>query len=288
MDLKKLDQYASVFRGAIKEPYQYEKIKIDKILLVDDNPRPKAEKLLDRVQRFLSKVTHLDQPEWLILAGDEFQTISDLLEKCKEIGPSMIVTYRHLKQPNKNLPYSIGVYLDMLTQATPFPVLVLPYFADKKNYENTLENTNSVTVIADHLTGDHRLVNYGVYFTEEKGDLFLTHVENKKIFEKYMNIIAKIPEIPTDIAREKIYHQLLKEPSDYIQACKQKLEELQIPLNIHSIVTMGHTLKDYKEHISNHRVDLLIMNTKDDEQLAMQGMAYSLVVELKEIPLLLL
>ena len=35
-------------------------------------------------------------------------------------------------------------------------------------------------------------------------------------------------------------------------------------------------------------VDLLVLNTKDDDQLAMHGLAYPLAIELREIPLLLL
>ena len=40
--------------------------------------------------------------------------------------------------------------------------------------------------------------------------------------------------------------------------------------------------------IAEHNVSLLVMNTKDDEQLAMHGVAYPLAVELRETPLLLL
>ena len=36
------------------------------------------------------------------------------------------------------------------------------------------------------------------------------------------------------------------------------------------------------------RVDLLVMNTKDEDQLAMHGLAYPLAVELRQIPLLML
>ena len=34
--------------------------------------------------------------------------------------------------------------------------------------------------------------------------------------------------------------------------------------------------------------DLLVMNTKDDEQMAMHGLAYPLAIEVRSIPLLLL
>ena len=51
---------------------------------------------------------------------------------------------------------------------------------------------------------------------------------------------------------------------------------------------MGHVLSLYRSLIIDHEIDLLVMNTKDEGQLAMHGTAYSLSVELEEIPLLLL
>jgi hypothetical protein len=40
--------------------------------------------------------------------------------------------------------------------------------------------------------------------------------------------------------------------------------------------------------IEQHEVDLLVLNTKDDDQFAMHGISYALAVELRQIPLLML
>ena len=37
-----------------------------------------------------------------------------------------------------------------------------------------------------------------------------------------------------------------------------------------------------------HEIDLLVFNTKDDDQLAMHGLAYPLAVEVRGIPILML
>ena len=57
---------------------------------------------------------------------------------------------------------------------------------------------------------------------------------------------------------------------------------------VEQVVVFGHHLAEYKRLIERHAVDLLVLNTKDDQQLAMRGMAYALAVELREIPLLML
>jgi hypothetical protein len=47
-------------------------------------------------------------------------------------------------------------------------------------------------------------------------------------------------------------------------------------------------LGEYRRLITEHRVDLLVFNTLDDDQLAMHGLAYPLAAELRQIPLLML
>ena len=44
----------------------------------------------------------------------------------------------------------------------------------------------------------------------------------------------------------------------------------------------------YRRLIEQHEVDLLVLNTKDEDQLAMRGIAYALAVELRQTPLLML
>ena len=51
---------------------------------------------------------------------------------------------------------------------------------------------------------------------------------------------------------------------------------------------MGHHVADCRELAQANDVDLIVMNTKDEEQLAMHGLAYPLAIELRDIPLLLL
>ena len=51
---------------------------------------------------------------------------------------------------------------------------------------------------------------------------------------------------------------------------------------------LGHLLADYRELVVENEIDLLVMYTKDEEQLAMHGIAYPLAVELRSTPLLML
>jgi len=103
-----------------------------------------------------------------------------------------------------------------------------------------------------------------------------------------MTTISKIASVDTDTAREEIRRQLLKEPHDYIRSCREVLAKLEKSIEIQESVTLGHHLTDYRRLIEEHNVDLLVMNTKDEDQLAMHGVAYPLSVELRDLPLLLL
>ena len=43
-----------------------------------------------------------------------------------------------------------------------------------------------------------------------------------------------------------------------------------------------------EEQEAQHEADLLVMHTKDEDQLAMHGLAYPLAIEVRTVPLLLL
>ena len=142
--------------------------------------------------------------------------------------------------------------------------------------------------IADQLSGDHPLVNYALQFTERGGTLWLTHVESQATFERYMEVISKIPSIDTEEVRKSVREQLLKEPQDYVESCMEVLRQEGTPVRVEPLIEFGHYLSEYKRLIEQQNVDLLVLNTKDEDQLAMQGMAYALAVELRQTPLLML
>ena len=87
-------------------------------------------------------------------------------------------------------------------------------------------------------------------------------------------------------SREAILHQLLKEPGDYIESCRAALAPTGI--SVEPWVVLGHHLREHLAVVEREQVDLLVMNTKDEDQLAMHGLAYPLAVELRGIPLLML
>ena len=125
-------------------------------------------------------------------------------------------------------------------------------------------------------------------FTKPGGTCWLTHVESQPVFERYMDAVSKIPGIDTDIAREALGEQLLKEPRDFIVACREVLDAQGLQVRIEEVVAMGRRVDEYGELIAKREIDLLVLHTKDDDQLAMHGAAYALAVELRGIPLLML
>ncbi|MEM7315822.1 MAG: hypothetical protein AAF497_22025 [Planctomycetota bacterium] len=225
-------------------------------------------------------------PNWQILAGDEYDSIDSLVAAIIESQVDLICTYRNLKTPADSFPFSLGSHLDIMTQATAVPVLVLP--RPEMPNRSVPDNMDSIMVITDHLTGDDRLVSVAVNLSEPGGSVILTHVEDERQLKRFLDTIGKIPSLNTENADQTLRDQLLKEPADYIDTIRVALEELDLKIEIDAIVTMGNHLRDYRRLIEEHKVDLLVMNTKDDEQLAMHGLAYPLTVELRNTPMLLL
>ena len=89
-------------------------------------------------------------------------------------------------------------------------------------------------------------------------------------------------------AREQIAERLSRDAHDYIGSCARGLSRSGRPLTVEEIVTRGHHLGEYRRIVEEKDADLLVMNTKDQDQLAMHGLAYPLAIEVRTIPLLLL
>lgn len=283
-----VDQFESMFRSASREVFRHEPIDVQSVLVVTDREEAQARSFGRQVRGFLAVLGSDTELQWRDVAGSEFQTAGELLALVQSTAPDLICTYRNLHSSAWRWPYSLGTHLDLLTQHLDVPVMVLPHPQAERSADHAMENTDTVMAITDHLAGDHRLVNYGLRFARDNGTLWLTHVEDEATFERYMEAVSKIPSIDTDEARDRLREQLLKEPLDYIAGCADVLGTEKCAINIQHEVTFGCHLSEYKRLIQEHSVDLLIMNTKDDDQLAMHGMAYALAVELREIPLLML
>lgn len=282
-----LDQFESEFRAAARTPFQYEPIEIALALLVTDLPA-ESEELSTAVRNFLTVGREGPAPELQIVLSDESTAIAHLLELIEKRQPDLVVTYRNLHSDAWSWPHSLGETVDVLTQVTDVPVLLIPNPQEDADYALRMRNTDSVMAITDHLTGDHRLVNYAVSLTQPGGTLTLTHVEDSATLERILGAISKIPEIDTETARQELTKQLLKEPAEYIASCQQTLQQAGVDVHVEQSVTLGRQLQEHLQLVEQRQTDLLVLNTKDEDQLAMHGLAYPLAVQLRRTPLLML
>ncbi|MFP6900589.1 MAG: hypothetical protein VCA36_06575, partial [Opitutales bacterium] len=95
-------------------------------------------------------------------------------------------------------------------------------------------------------------------------------------------------DIDTEVARESILERLLNDARDYADAVREEVGKKGLSIEIEGVAKVGRRLIDYRVMVEEGEVDLLVMNTKDEDQMAMHGMAYPLAVELRSVPLLLL
>lgn len=288
--MTKIDQFESIFRAAAKDKFEPEDVRVDKVLIVTDKDATGSQPFIEEVRAFLKVFSEEYNPRWEQVNGDAFSRVNGLLELVNQQQPDLICTYRNLHTPATEFPYSLGVYVDVLTQATTVPILLMPRMelqTDSETRKLIQTGTAKVMAITDHLAGDHHLVNVAAKLVRTGGKLLLTHVEDQYYFERFLSVIDKIADIDSEIAKESILEQLLAEPRDYIESCRQVIEESG-NVEVESIVTVGHLMKDHLQIIEDNHVDLLILHTKDDDQLAMHGLAYPLAVEMRTIPMLMI
>jgi nucleotide-binding universal stress UspA family protein len=284
--MTKVDQFESVFRAAAKTPFLYEPVDVASVLVVSDQSEPEAVAFSERVRSFLSVLDRGENIRWSAAHGGQFDDVPQLLDLVEEERPGLICTYRHLHSESWRWPYTLGEYIDVLTQATSTPVLVLPH--PRRPPGRAIEDTDVVVAMTDKLVGDDRLVNWAARFTDEGGRLVLSNVEDDTTFERFMEVVGRIPSIDTDDARARIQERLGRDAEDYIGSCAQALSRAGLPFSVEEVVARGRHLSEYRRIVEDHDADLLVMNTKDEDQLAMHGLAYPLAIEVRSIPLLLL
>ena len=290
-----VDQFESVFKSASKVVYRPAPPRIETVAVVTDLSPSAAGDLAAQVKHFLRALggdgTGDDgdsDTEWQGIDGSRTETVEQLLGLVEAGRPDLVVTYRNLHSAAWQWPHSLGRHLDVLTQATECPVLVIPHPSDRDVFEAAMGEAREIMALTDHLTGDGRLVDYAVAMAGPDATIFLAHVEDEATFERYMGVVERIAEINSDIARTAILGRLLKEPRDYIESCAAALAEVRPSLRVEIIVKTGHRLSECRDLIEAHGVDLLLMNTKDADQLAMHGLSYPLAVELRGTPILML
>lgn len=282
-----LNTFESVFKAADKPVFEYAPVTVDRVLLVTDLTADEAGAMVPPLRQFLAAIDD-GHCAWKALGAGDFATVRELLDQVEQYKPDLIVSWRHLRSEGWKWPFGLGEYLDVLIQATTAPVIILPHPDAGHALPHSVRDTDRVMAMTDHLAGDSRLVNAALAYTHAGGQCWLTHVESDHDFERYIEVISKIPSIDTEDARETIKAQLLKEPRDFIGRCREAVEAQKLPVAVEELVTTGHRLSEYRELIEAQEIDLLVMYARDEDQLAMHGRSYPLAVELRQIPLLML
>ena len=283
-----LDEFESQFKSAVKTPYVYEEIALGSIALVSDEDGTDSVDLLNSVQPLAPPLAGHPGTRWKVFDRNSFSTVSDLLSKLKDFGADLVIAERNLKLDHAdNLIYGLTNYIDALTQVMDVPLMLLPS-REHGDTRAKYDTPKAIMVETNHLTGDNRLINWGVRFAEPDGSLYLTHIEDGTAFANYIDAISRIPEIDTQLAERTLHDTLLKLPHDFVLSAKASLQTKFPDLRIEEIVRFGTALSDYESIIDEKDIDLLILNTKEAGQLAMNGIAYAMAVEFKDRPLLLL
>ncbi|MEE8425246.1 MAG: hypothetical protein V3S11_05430 [Elusimicrobiota bacterium] len=284
--MENIDVFESVFKRALRTPFEYERKAIERVLLVTDlEPEPLKE-FESKAKDFLKGLGG-PAPRWTSVGGSEYSRWKELKALIAKADPSLIVAYRLLQEVHENAKFSLGAYLDTMAQESEVPLLVLPNPDGYLSGGKAFAGLNSVMVVTDHLSGEHKLVSAGARFTAQGGMLHLCHLEDEDIFDRYLRTIAKIPEINTDTARERIREQLLDEPRAYLESVIKVLREKRPDLKVETVVEIGQVVSRYRALVGRRQVDLLVFDSKDKSQLAMHSAGYSLAVEFKDTPLLL-
>ncbi|MBW2522690.1 MAG: hypothetical protein JRI23_00880 [Deltaproteobacteria bacterium] len=286
--MSKLDQFESAFKSASKAQYAHREVTVRSAMLLTDLKGEPARRFASDLRGFLPVLDAEQDVAWSDHSIEVDHDAARLLELIEDARPDLICSYRNVRGPARDFPFSLGAYVDVLCQATTTPVLLVPAPDEDGRLSAGCRNTEHVMVLTDALTGNDALVHWGARLVEPAGTLVLAHLEDDATFQRYIDTIGKIPSIDTEVAEETLALQLLKEPRDYARSCELGLASSRPKLTVRTAVEMGHRIVDCRRLIEQFEIDLVVLNTKDQDQLAMHGLAYPLAVELRDVPLLML
>lgn len=275
----KLDHFTSVFRAADKDIITIPKCEISKVLLVTDVSHEKSLLIWGSWKKlFFGNV------DVTILHGEESKDLSLITQKIEASGCDLIVSYRCLHSDNWRYPHAIGSYVEVITQMTATPVLLMPHILEEAQEYSPPE---SIILISDDLTKEADLLGWACSFRSHSSRCTLVELENLTYLNRLLNTIAKIPQIDTEMAQEKISSQLQKDSQGWLERSQDILREWERPPSLKRVQIAQSCMTSCIELVEEEKAKLIVLNTKDDDQLAIHGLVYPFMVQFRNIPLLL-
>ncbi len=287
--MSQVDQFESVFRAAIKPVYEPHAIQIRRATLVSDGTDTESAALESGLTRYLQSL-HCPQSgiQWTRLQNQAHETTADLLAAVEASQPDLICSYRNLGTEDWRFRNSIGSRLDTLVHQSPVPVLIIPHPKSEHAADHALQHSATVVAVTDHLTEEHTLVDYAQTFTEPNGTLFLVHLEDALVFERYLEAIGKIDTIDTDLARQTLHDQLLADPRAYFQSCRDRLKESDPSITVSEVIEFAPGLDRLQALIPEHHADLIVVRGPTGARAPIHAFVPSLINDIREIPILAL
>ena len=276
----KLDHFASLFRAADKEQIVIPDISIRQILLVTDMNQEDSLQIWEKWKGLFDPSVDIR-----IFDAEISLHLPSLIEAMKHVECDLVVTYRCLHSDAWQYPYAIGSYVEVLTQIIPFPVLLMPH---PHQNTDTYTKPKNLLLFSSELTQESELVGFANAFVASKDEsLIMIQMDDKATYDRIFDIISKIPQIDTDDAQYYIQERRSLEMKDWVTRCIDFLEQKGNAPHMSYMDIYDPSMKKCASLIEEHQADLLIINTKDDEQLAIHGLAYPIMVQFRNIPLLL-
>lgn len=278
----RLDRFESAFRHAEARLYEPLPVEIARVAYVTDLEGEEATASMAAARGWLRPVDLWEETTWGLLPGGEWDTVETVLGGLERMRPDLVIAHRWLRETAFRPHHSLGVVLDVLTQAQKVPVLVLPEGGEAPR------SLRDVLVLTDHLAECGRLVDWGSRMTATDGRLTMVHIEDGVVFDRYARAISRSADLASEETPQAILAQLLHEPERFIASAREVLAASRPGLEVESVVKVGHGVSELLALVEARHADLLVMDTKSEGQLAMHGTAYALAIELSDTPLLLL
>jgi hypothetical protein len=275
----KMDHFASIFRAADKELLLISEVLLSKVVLVTDVSREESLEIWERWKGILP-----NDVELVLFDQETSRSLSNLVQRIDTLGCDLIITYRCLHSDAWKYPFAIGSHVEVLTQVSSCPVLLMP---DPRENMDPFTDASLIMLMSGDLSQEGELVGLACGIRGKEAEIILTQLEDNFAMKRLLSLISKIPQIDTDVAERAIFERIEREAEEWVNRCSDLLSQRENPPKITHMLLHEPTIEDCVQLMRNTKPDMLVINTKDDEQLAIHGLAYPLMVQFRNLPLLL-
>ena len=294
--IKAYDEFASIFKGALKPHIKIKEVKPEKILLIlDDSDQAESLRIIayrmrerfnssiiilaHKLKNSLKKKWQQKMPYVRIMSLEKV-TAKDLLHHIKKVKASLVMIPVKSEVEEELEEGGFDNVADDLMRKSTTPLLLL-----KEPVKDPSKVFSRLLTYVPGTWGAVEEFSWSFTLTEDiGGSLELLHVIEEDTIQQVEGALELSSTVNTDSSKSEVVENFKKSIQDlFEQAVKKSRTE---PFEVKTHITIGDPVKVCKDHVNKQKATLLILKTKRGTKAEYE--TYEIAREVSKVPILVM